>query len=302
MTLKFTIHLNPKFLTFFFIIFFICLNKQETVFANFLNGFTGNPYVNSNNLVGIRAEANHKAYATFTFTDYVEGYHKLDTAAGISMQELDPSDPYHPNRYYFIQLKNPDNELFITKINNYIRKEAQKYLDRGEFFAVVPSEFALHSYNTYVSRLLNAEKYRVTVHFQTSHRFVTFNGAGDVLTLDDIFKVSKEKYSERMFELCYDAVVGLNDHDLDRLEYRHILKDSRIYQYELERYKDDPSYDERLKELKYRMLSGVNSCIQDDEWIIGTDSITLVFYTNKTSNYFEIPFTELSDMLEDGYV
>jgi hypothetical protein len=58
-------------------------------------------------------------------------------------------------------------------------------------------------------------------------------------------------------------------------------------------------YNKRFEEV---ILDEFNACIDRGTWRIGKDAIILYFTSYRRSYIFEIPFTELSDILEDGYV
>jgi hypothetical protein len=232
--------------------------------------------------LNIYGEASKLTTEGFYYGVY-SGYHEKDESAAIYLVATKIFNKANqPTISEFLQLKNPYNELYITKMNNYIRNEVQKYLDTGEFF--LSDEDASWPWPDHVARLLSADKYRVSVQisYALSYKIVTFNGAGDVLTLGDIFKVSKEKYLNKMFDLCYEAVVDvLLDSDNDDF---------------LPWYKND----NLLK--RDSLLRDFNECMESESWRIGKDAVILYFNFGIANRIIEIPFTELSDILEDGYI
>jgi hypothetical protein len=151
--------------------------------------------------------------------------------------------------------------------------------------------------------LLGNDKNRIAVQFcyGASDKIVTFNGAGDVLTLEDIFKVPRERFMERARDVCFDAAV-----ELTLLGELHEYEFDFMYDYEY--WKEDLEdlrnrvKREELEDLRNHISSELDYCIKNDRWKIGTDSITFYFDYFRSTYIFEIPFSEFSDMLEAGYV
>jgi hypothetical protein len=58
-------------------------------------------------------------------------------------------------------------------------------------------------------------------------------------------------------------------------------------------------YNKRFEEV---ILYDFNYCMERGTWRIGKDAVILYLGLVRDTYVFEIPFTELSDILEDGYV
>jgi hypothetical protein len=132
-----------------FIFLFLGLNKNATALASESNNVFDETYSNSNNPVAIRVFGERGRRRRSEAPRNVElpdatGYHEIDEAAVIQLVLTDnPVNVMGATVLYsFFQLKNPDNELFITKINDYIRSEAQSYIDSGYYRAVVSTDDA----------------------------------------------------------------------------------------------------------------------------------------------------------------
>ena len=280
----------------------ITTNRVVTVFADDSDGFIETfkydylEYrikINSKDSIVARNVDGHPNSGNSTHSDpdlWRLGYYAVDNEAEIYLlenREWDDSDSYSAIMDYdehkesvtrsFLQFKNPDNDIMIKKMNDTIRKIAQEYIDSGEYRKITLKDYESikNGYYKTKSYLLQNDRYRVAVALNGffPRNILTFNGAGDVLTLGDIFKVSKNEYIKKINDICFETIFEVIKKQVndtkdwrERLDFREDIKSN---------------------------------------WKIGRESIT-IYLPGVTTTYdafiVYIPFSALADILEDEYL
>jgi hypothetical protein len=193
----------------------------------------------------------------------------------------------------FAQFKNPDNKIMIEKINKVLQEAAQDYLDSG-FYEEIDAKtafdddlsrelrIAFGAYNRSYTPLFDGsyiivnDVNRVSVYLYNwgFNEIVNFNGAGDIITLDDIFKVDEEIYLQRLVDISKETI--FND-DMDSYY--------------------PPSYDESRWDFGTDGLK--NNCAIGKDFIIVFHGI--IASQASGEHMVVIPFSMLGDILEDEY-